>query len=178
MDMGQIPSFDIVDSQEYLSERQSNLSTNSHKLPPQFIISLSYKPLNNTVLSLFSVQSSMQQQIRGSKNQNVSNSTRFMFNSSIILSDSTVLMMPDSYYVLWSSLSDVSRYRYTINLIVMDGRLSTCFNGQYLPSGPQMELWSRRKETDRLQMKFTPYLKSVSSLVRGNIKAYYSLTFS
>ena len=173
MQMASDPQFFIVDPQEYLSMRLNTSTRDSHILPPQFIISLSYKPLNNTVLSLFSVLSNQDHsphQVRDSEFQNITTPASAVFNSSIILSDSAVLMMPDSYYVLWPTMSDTARSRYTINLIVINGELSTCLNGEYLAPIPHVELWNAPKRKDSLQMIFTPHLNAVSSLVKIHVK--------
>lgn len=52
---GSKPTFTIVDSKRYVQEIKSNSSSAKTKfLPPQFLLSVSYKPRNNTVLRLLS----------------------------------------------------------------------------------------------------------------------------
>ena len=41
-----------------------------------------------------------------------------------------------------------------------------CLDGGYHPPMETVRLWGDVKATDSLELKFSPYLKSVSSLVR------------
>ena len=166
------PSFSITHTQEFLSEQPQNSPT-AHTLPPNFIISLLYKPLNNTVLSLFSVLTYPKpspNQNRGSDNQNSSNTnlTRATFQSELILSHSATLVQPDQYYDLWQNFSDTTLSKYAMNLIVMNGQVGMCLSGDYYPPMQDLKLWSDVKTTEALELRFSPYLKSVSSLVIYN----------
>lgn len=158
------PSFSIIDFQDFLSSEQPD---NSSTLPMNFILSLSYKPLNNTVLSLFSLLSYPKQSPEHlTRSQNSSNSTvRAARQSELMLSHSATLVHSNSYYDLWRDFSFTRPRRYNLNLIVMNGRVGMCLDGGYHPPMETVRLWSDVKATDSLELKFSPYLKSVSSLV-------------
>jgi hypothetical protein len=159
------PSFSIVDPQEFLSSDQPD---NSSTLPMNFIISLSYKPLNNTVLSLFSLLSySEQSQNHLARSQGSSgNDTAAVatLQSELMLSHSATLVQSNSYYDLWRNFSTTTPLRYILNLIVMNGHVGMCLDGGYHPPMETVRLWGDVKATDSLELKFSPYLKSVSSL--------------
>ena len=165
------PSFAIVQPRQYLSSEQS---VNSHTLPTNFLLSLSYKPLNNTVLSLFSLmshpaQSQNQQNRTANSSHSIANFSKI--HSEFRLSHSaTVVVHSDSYYDLSTDLSASYQSRYSLNLIVMNGRVGMCLNGEYHPPIEGISLWNDVKTTDTLEMKFSPYLSSVSSLVSKNRK--------
>ena len=158
------PSFTIVQPQHFLS---SEPSVSSHTLPMNFLLSLSYKPLNNTVLSLFSLLSRPNQ---SQSQSNISNDSFASFHSEFMLSHSATVVFSDSYYDLWTDLSASSPLRYTLNLIVMNGRVGVCMNGNYHPPMETVRLWKDVKTTDSLEMKFSPYLSTISSMVsRGSL---------
>ena len=158
------PSFEILTPRDYLL---SEPSVNSHTLPTNFLLSLSYKPLNNTFLSLFSLLS------RSTQPQNQPNRTNGsdtvasspQIHSEFMLSHSATVMHSDSYYDLWTDFSAASPLRYTLNLIVMNGRVGMCMNEDYHPPMETVRLWRDLKTTDSLEMKFSPYLSSISSMV-------------
>lgn len=157
------PTFSIISSQEFLSEQPNNLS---HTLPPNFIISLSYKPLNNTVLSLFSLLSqSKQDQSQEPQNSNDTIPVLQIFHSELMLSHSATLVQSHRYFDLWRNFSDSSPQRYNLNLIVMNGRVGMCLDGDYHHPAETVQLWSNVKTTDSLKLRFSPYLKPVLSLV-------------
>ena len=161
-------SFTIVDPQEFLSSQSS--SDHHHTLPPNFLLSLSYKPLNNTFLSLFSLLSSPVQPLNSQSNttqaDNSSSSTRrSKIHSELILSHSATVLFPDSYYDLWTDLSTNSPLRYSLHLIVMNGHIGMCLGNDYHPPMETVRLWENVESTESLEMKFTPYLNSISSMV-------------
>lgn len=161
------PSFSIVNPQDFLSEQLDDSVT--HTLPTNFIVSLSYKPLNNTVLSLFSLLSYPHNHVRSQEEAQSSNITTpelATFQSELMLGQSATLVQSDSYYDLWRNFSMTATLRYTLNLIVMNGKVGMCLDGDYHPPMETVQLWSNLKTTDSLEMRFSPYLKSVSSLVR------------
>jgi hypothetical protein len=162
------PSFAIVQPRQFLSSEQS---VNSHTLPTNFLLSLSYKPLNNTVLSLFSLMSHpAQSQHQPNRTTTQSNSSHSIANFSKIHSEfrlshsATVVVHSDRYYDLSTDFSASYQSRYSLNLIVMNGRVGMCLNGEYHPPIEGISLWNDVKTTDTLEMKFSPYLRSVSSL--------------
>lgn len=161
------PAFSIISSQEFLSEQSDNLS---HTLPPNFIISLSYKPLNNTVLSLFSLLSQPSQD-ESQKPQSSNNTIPVpqTFHSELMLSHSATLVQSHRYFDLWRNFSDTNPQRYNLNLIVMNGRVGMCLDGDYHHPVERVQLWSNVKTTDSLELKFSPYLKSVLSLVKKTL---------
>ena len=160
------PSFAIVQPRHYLS---SDPSVNSHILPTNFLLSMSYKPLNNTALSLFSLLSHPTQSNRtshsnsNSSSDSIANSSKI--HSEFMLSHSATVLYSDSYYDLWTDFSATYQSRYSLNLIVMNGRVGMCLNGEYHPPMESIRLWNNIKNTETLEMKFSPYLSSISSLV-------------
>ena len=156
------PVFSIVTPQEFLSSEQP---TNTHNLPTNFIISLSYMPLNNTFLSLFSLLSYSQSQTT-SDEQNPSPPPPATVQSEFMLSHSAAILHTDSYYDLWRNFSALSTGRYSLNLIVMNGRVGICMNGEYHPPMETIKLWENVQRTDSLEMIFSPYLSSIYSMVK------------
>ena len=154
------PSFSIVGSQAFLSSQQS-VNSDVHTLPKNFIISLSYKPLNNTILSLFSLMSYSSSQLDGTTQAN----DTATFQSELMLSHAMTLVHLDSYYDLMRNFSSTAPLRYSLNLIVMDGKVGMCLNGDYHPPMDTVRLWKDIKTTDSLELNFSPYLRSVSELV-------------
>ena len=160
------PSFTIVSPQDFLLSSAD--SVRHHSLPTNFIISLSYKPLNNTVLSLFSLLSySEPSPANTQQNSNNTNTSTFAtFQSELMLSQSATLVHSDSYYDLWRDFSTSTRLRYTLNLIVKNGRVGMCLDGDYHPPVETVQLWKNVEATDSLELRFSPHLTSVSSLVK------------
>ena len=154
------PSFTIVNPTEFIS---SDPSVHSHTLPTNFLLSLSYKPLNNTFLSLFSLLSHPHQS-HSQSNQTSSSTSKI--HSEFMLSHSATVVLSDSYYDLWTDLSEASPLRYTLNLIVVDGRIGMCLDNDYHPPMETVRLWRDVKSTDSLEMKFSPYLHSIFSMVK------------
>lgn len=153
------PTFFIVDSQDFLSEKYYH---HHPVLPKNFIVSLMYKPLNNTVLSLFSVIS--HQKVH-SEFQNITSSPEPVFQSSLLLSHSATLVQSENYFDLWHSFSDSRTSRYAVNLIVMNGQLGMCMDGEYFPPVQNAKVWNGLQQSDSLELRFTPHLESVSSMV-------------
>lgn len=161
------PTFSIKSSQNFLSEQPDN---SSHNLPTNFIISLSYKPLNNTVLSLFSLLSRPKQnQSQEPRNSNDTAPLFQTFQSEFMLSRSATLVQSHTYFDLWTNFSDSNPLRYNLNLIVMNGQVGMCLDGDYHHPVETVQLWRNVKKTDSLELRFSPYLKSVLSLVKRHL---------
>ena len=157
------PTFSILSPEQFLLEQPND----THALPPNFVVSLSYKPLNNTYLSLFSLLSYPQTQPQNS----TAPPPPVTVQSEFMLSHSAAVLYSDSYYDLWRDFSALSTQRYNLNLIVMNGRVGMCLDGQYLPPVETVQLWKNVQRTDSLEMRFSPYLDSIHSMVYNSVCA-------
>ncbi len=170
---GSQPTFSIVSNEQYLAELTSNSSVrNTALLPPQFLVSLSYKPANNTVLRLISLiqlennpspQDNPSSTLGNAEDTSTSRSaTEAQLLGSVVFSSSVTLVQSEGYLELWDSLSH-SDY-HSVDLIVTRGELHVCVDGELRPA---VQLWPSNP-TQSLQLSFSPHLHSVTSVVSGN----------
>jgi len=120
-------------------------------LPPNFLLSFSYRPLDNTVLNLLSTSS---QRLTGSrleeimkgrdsdqKDVSTDNSTDVEKFASMMLLKSTLYLQPElkRYYPLWSNVT--SNKLHNLVMMVSNGVISSCMDGYYVDRNPNIVLW-------------------------------------
>ena len=174
-------SFSVVNSNTYTNLLHRNASTQTSVLPPQFLVSLAYKPNNNTVLRLLSVHisSAVQNDSTNSSseyphdsnledydspsNDNISSTEDDLYSSIMLSSTVTYLQRNERYFDLWSNLSNDSYHALT--LIVINGQLSTCLDGQFRPAEPLVNLWDVNPMHRSVQVAFSTHLNDVATVV-------------
>lgn len=184
--VGLPPSFTILSSRTYANILHRNSSTETRILPQQFLISLAYKPNNNTVLRLVSVHvSSAVRNDSNTSSENSRNSTKDFDSpptgvstdntslpedpdhqpySSIVLSSTvTYLQRNRRYFDLWSNLSHDSYH--SLTLIVTNGQLSTCLDGEFRPAEPLVKLWDVDSVHRPVEVVFSTHLSDVATVV-------------
>lgn len=174
-------SFSVVNSNTYTNLLHRNASTQTSVLPPQFLVSLAYKPNNNTVLRLLSVHisSAVQNDSTNSSseyphdsnledydspsNDTISSTEDDLYSSIMLSSTVTYLQRNERYFDLWSNLSNDSYH--TLTLIVTNGQLSTCLDGQFRPAEPLVNLWDVNPMHRSVQVAFSTHLNDVATVV-------------
>ncbi len=157
------PRFHIVSNEQYLAElsRNSSLKT-AALLPPQFLVSLSYKPADNTVLRLISVQLDTDSAPQVSASSALGNNNAASTSTpvgSVVLSSAINLIRSDGYLELWDNLSH--SVHQTVDLLVANGHLSVCVGGELQPA---VRFWPSNY-TQSLELLFSPHLHSATSVV-------------
>ena len=143
-------------------------------LPPHFILSLSFRPNNNTALKLISaMQPSPLNQpsdlgLDGSEPDNLdltqTGQENVTFNefASLLLSTAATYLHGDRYFPIWENVSSAARH--SLMFIVTNGTISSCLDGDFRPSNPGVVLWEEGSGR-QLTMRFSKYLHSMRSLV-------------
>lgn len=170
---GTRPSFSVLTDEDYTAELLTDSYNMTQMLPPQFLISLSYSPQNNTALRLLSVYTGSDSE---QHNTNTSIVNGFQDNSSsttaantstpsasLMLTSTVTYLQSDGYLDLWSNLS-LSSY-HALTLMVHGGQLRSCLDGEFLPEAPPVNLWSTNSSQDSIQLAFSPHLHAVASVV-------------
>lgn len=168
---GSRPTFSVVSNEQFLAELSANSST--AVLPPQFLISLSYRPDNNTVLRLFTVelndlpspQDTPSSTLGSQRNDSIDTSTPQLVGS-VVLSSSVTLIRYDGYLELWNSMSH-SLY-HSVELLISNGDLYICVDGEMRPA---VSFWLPTS-SQSLQLSFSPHLHSVTSVVSRTNYSY------
>ncbi len=149
------PTFTIVDADSY----SNNITT----LPPNFLLSLTYRPHDNTVLRLLSAKQTDKLPSKGS-DLKPNDVTDF---STLLLGTASLYLQPltSSYYNLWSNITTTDLHR--IVFIVTNGSLSSCLDGYYIGNNPKLALWNTSNEIGAHPVKvtFSPHLHSIRRLV-------------
>ena len=162
------PTFSIVSNEEYIAKLSKNSSERIHVLPPQFIVSLSYRPTNNTVLNLLSISENTStsvpdSQVSSSAGTNIAAEPPQLY-SSLMLSSTITHVQPDSFRDLWSNLSYA--YHHSLTFIVISGQLYACLDEEFGPAEPSdVTLWKPNSTQESLQLVFSSHLHSVASVV-------------
>lgn len=193
--IGLTPIFSIVSTDMYVKEMLKNSSAARTKLlPPQFILSLSFKPSNNTVLRLFS---SMHVTSTGNSVNNDDDSlphsplidnqpsdgnvhpseqtqdvdgmsSKNDVLASLLLSTTATYLQRDHYFDIWKNMSSSSYH--SLVFIVANGTISSCFDGEFVTLSNEISLWDSQgigydHNKRTLTLQFSNYLHSVHSLV-------------
>ena len=174
-------SFSVVNSSTYTNQLHRNTSAHASILPPHFLVSLAYKPNNNTVLRLISVHigSAVQNDSTNSSseyphdsyledyespsNDNISSTEDSLYSSIMLSSTVTYLQRNERYFDIWSNLSDDSYH--TLTFIVTNGQLSTCLDGQFRPAEPLVNLWDVNPMHRSVEVAFSTHLTEVATVV-------------
>ena len=176
---GTHPVFSIVSSEEYMLETlYSNTSMRTQILPPYFLITVSYKPKNNTALRLLSIQSDLGTDANvstpvpnnspSSDTGNLStplpsqSNTTFQSLSSIMLTSTVTYLHSGVFSDLWR-MSNLQHH--TIALMVNNGQLSSCLNDEFQPAVPSISLWNPSTNNGPLKVDLSSYLHSLASVV-------------
>ena len=176
---GTHPVFSIISSEEYMFETLSNSSMRTQILPPYFLISLSYKPNNNTAVRLLSIQNnSLRTDINVSTpvpNNSPSSDTGILSTSSPTRSNtsfqslSSIMLTSTVTYLHSGVFSDLWRMsnlqHHTITLMVSNGQLSSCLNDEFQPAVQSISLWNPSTSNGPLKVDLSSYLHSLASVV-------------
>ena len=146
--VGAPPTFSIISNTEYVSQFYSNSSSVTHTLPQQFLISLSYKPNTNTILRLLTAFSKATPESAEDY-------------AMIMLSSALTYLQQYRYLDLLRNIS--TSVHHTLTLVVRDGALGVCMDGEYRPAEPFVNLWNRSQH--EVEMVFSDQLHSVASAV-------------
>ena len=192
---GASPTFKITPASSYSEEIMKNASAviKNHLLPPNFLLSLSYRPHDNTVLRLLSAKrTSSSRTLRSNLDveQNIGEDTLKGTNSSssvhsgsldgetsgenssdfasVILGLGMLYLQPSQgrYFSLWSEM--YSHTLHDVVFIVSNGTVSSCVDGVFKDS-PSVALWDLESEggDDPVEISFSRHLQSVQQLVSG-----------
>ena len=159
----------------------SNSSNRTQILPPYFLISVSYKPNNNTAVRLLSIKSdSLRTETNistplpnNSDAENLTASPPTQSNtssqslSSIMLTSTVTYLHSGVFSDLWR-MSNLQHH--TITLMVSNGRLSSCLNDDFQPAVPSVSLWNPSTNSGPLKVDLSSYLHSLASVVGSIVK--------
>ncbi len=184
--IGTAPAFTIVSMEEYIREILSNSTlARATLLPPSFMLTLSFRPDNNTALKL--VSSMITSPLTDSSNDNLlltpdietetaspdqtnRNSSRTGPESeefaSLLLSTAATYLHRDRFFTVWEEVSVSARH--SLVFFVTNGSVSSCLDGDYRPANPGVVFWEEFglfKSNKRQIVQFSEYLHSMSSLV-------------
>lgn len=177
------PQFIIVSTNTYINAITGNHSSSlkTKLLPPNFILSFSYHPLDNTVLDLMStghrrLSPSDLDRIAepDSSPEDTGDDLKGLEESSdkfasVMLLKSTLYLQPEQkkYYPLWTNVS--SGNLHSLVFIVNQGVISSCMDGYYLEENPKITLWNTSVNVGLhpVQLGLSKHLHSIKSQVKG-----------
>ena len=176
------PNFFIVSTNTYVSELKKNYSftVQNKLLPSSFLLSLSYRPHDNTVLNLLStrtsrlaasdIESILERGNResGSIDDSSHDSGWDGLFASVQLSKSTLYLQPDQgrYFPLWTNVS--SNRLHNLVLLVSNGSISSCMDGYFIEDNPNIMMWNTSSDIDQhpVMINFTHHLHAIQSQVK------------
>lgn len=177
------PSFNIVNTSTFIQEITRNGSSALGILPPNFLLSLSYRPHDNTVLNLLStkritVSESLEDQRTRDTDSNLEhvalNSTAEEAGldfASLILSTGILYVQQSlaRYYTLWPSVE--ANQLHNVVFVVSNGSISSCVDGAFVEDNPNIVLWDTTvglNKGEPVRVSFSKHLYSVQQLVSCN----------
>ena len=173
---GFTPIFTVVSTDRYRQDLDNAVINNT--LPPHFLLSLSYRPHENTVLRLLSAEISSNDQpldnefLSDNSEQSDTNSVgagEGVDNafSSLLLSSGVLYLQPinSNYFTLWNNIT--TNEIHSLVFIVSNGVLSTCLDGYFIGENPRISLWNTSISIDDSPVKisFSRHLHSIQELV-------------
>ncbi len=173
--IGTAPTFTIVSLEKYVNEILSNsTAARATLLPPTFMLTLAFRPDNNTALKLVSSMSVLHNDdnpllapdIVTNSSQPIQNPTDEF--AALLLSTAATYLHRDRFYTLWEDVS--SSARHSLVFMVTNGSISTCLDGDFRPANPGVVLWeefSLGQSNEQQMVQFSSYLHSMNSLVNG-----------
>lgn len=177
---GSAPTFSIVGIRTYIKEISKNSSTaiRTSILPPNFLLSLSYRPHDNTVLRLLStrktstlIKPKTTKPTLISNNENASdhqgNSQDWEDATSLPNATSSQQEEPEEVFaslmmglgVLYLQPSNSKYYTFwsgvtsnrshTLVFVVSNGSISSCLDGDFIEDNPKLTLWDPETDVDQ-----------------------------
>lgn len=107
--------------------------------------------------------SNLEEDYDSPSNDNISSTEDNLYSSIMLSSTVTYLQRNERYFDLWSNLSNDSYH--TLTLIVTNGQLSTCLDGQFRPAEPLVNLWDVKPMHRSVQVAFSTHLNDVATVV-------------
>ena len=169
---GSSPSFTIVDYRTYIERISGNASTNQNTvLPPTFLLSLSYRPHENTVLRLLST-SRISEEVRTSTNTGSQSDSDLDTDSknafaSLMLSSGILYLQPllNTFYPFQANLTTDRKNELTF--IVSNGFMRSCVDGNIIENSPVLALWETGMDLKDhpVAVDFSPHLHAINQLV-------------
>jgi hypothetical protein len=183
---GSSPSFKIVSSSTFTQEITKNGSSaplRNRILPPHFLLSLSYRPHDNTVLNLLSTkriktsdnlrtrETASARDDESAPNQalnTTNNNLGIDAFASLILSSTITYLQPSlsRYYQVWPTVEP--NQQHSMVFIVSGGSISVCMNGAFIEDNPNVVLWDTSvglSKEEQVTISFSKHLASVHQLV-------------
>lgn len=169
-------TFSIVNTSTFTQEITSSSPTN-RILPPNFLLSLSYRPHDNTVLNLLSTKKKRitvsdsltgdddaREQAATSTNATSDLGSADVF-ASLVLSTGVLYLQPSQarYYPLLPSGIEPNQL-HNIVFMVSNGSISSCVDGVFLGGNPSVVLWDADGGVGTT-VAFSEHLYSVQQLV-------------
>lgn len=176
---GSSPSFTVVDFSTYIEKISHNNASDFHHtiLPPNFLLSLSYRPHDNTVLRLLSTtRASSGIGTINNAFKNSGNDIDLDTNStsgenpftSLMLSSGILYLFPlhSMYYPLQSTFS--ANTKHELAFIVSNGLINSCMDGDFVDDNPTLPMWDTTKgidESEPVTISFSEHLHAINQLV-------------
>lgn len=171
-------TFSIVNSSTFIQDISSASPTN-RILPPHFLLSLSYRPHDNTVLNLLSTKRTKvsdglrtipSDTERATTGANVTSGLDADVFASLVLSTGVLYLQPSQarYYPLLPSGIEPGQL-HNVVFMVSNGSISSCVDGIFLEGNPSVVLWDTDVgvggEEATVTVTFSEHLYSVQQLV-------------
>lgn len=169
------PTFSIVNTSTFIRELRSATPT-SRILPPNFLLSLSYRPHDNTVLNLLSTKrTKVSDSLRTSDTSGPATTNTTTVDpsadtfASLVLSTGVLYLQPSRsrYYPLLPSGIEPNRL-HDVVFMVFNGSISSCVDRVFLEGNPGVVLWDRGVGVggeETVRVTFSEHLHSVQQLV-------------
>lgn len=169
---GSSPSFTIVDHRTYIEKITENANfTIQDVLPPSFLLSLSYRPHDNTNIRLLSTSRASKLKTISSDSPGSNSGANSEFHndafSSLILSSGLMYLQPSLGMFYPYEASFETNQKHDITLVVSNGSMFTCVGNSFIANSPGLELWDSGVDmmSDPVTVNFSQHLHAANQLV-------------